>query len=71
MRKPLVFEHRRLRSVGSIWWDSFVINSEVRRKILNPRAQPLKQTLNHNGLKWFGRALLMPTERLSQRTLRC
>lgn len=50
----LVFEHCYLRTVGGIWWEDFVCNSEARRKILSPRIKSLERALNHNRLIWLG-----------------
>lgn len=39
VRIPLMFEHRCLRNISRIWWESFVNNSEVRCRVLDPRTQ--------------------------------
>lgn len=37
LRRPLVFEHRRLADTGRICWKDHVSDSEVRRKVLDSR----------------------------------
>lgn len=59
--RRLVFEHRCLREVGRICWENFVSNSEVRRKELGFRFQPLEQVFNENRLRWMGHVLCMRT----------
>ena len=37
IRRLSVFDHRCLRSIGKIWWEHRISNTEVRRRVLGPR----------------------------------
>lgn len=41
-----MFKHRCPRRIGNIWYSNFVSNSIVRREVVGPVVQPLKQVLN-------------------------
>lgn len=58
-----MIEHRCLRGNGGVSWEDPVSNSEVRLKVLGPKAQSLKQAPKQNNL-WR-----MPAYRLSKCTL--
>lgn len=57
---------RRLcfRSIGRKWWENYVSNSEVRRKILGTAIQFFEQALNANRLRRMGHVLPISTGRL-------
>lgn len=43
-----VAEHQCLHNIARTWWQNFTSNSEVRRRLLDHRAQPLKGTRDLN-----------------------
>lgn len=51
MRVLLVFQHGSLYSVGRLWFQDFMSNSEIRRMLLSSSVQCWKQTLNQN--RWW------------------
>lgn len=50
LRRLSPFGHRCLRSTRRLYWEDFVSNSEVRRKVPSPKVQSLKQALNQSRL---------------------
>lgn len=48
-----LFENRRPFVTGRMWWEIFMVNSEVRLKVLGPRVKSSEQATNQNKLRWF------------------
>lgn len=65
----LLVEHRCLRSTGRMWWGSFVSNSEISHKVLDPRVQSWEQPLIQYRLRRLRLVLHMSAERLLRCTL--
>ena len=64
-----MFDHRCLRSIGKIWWEHRISNTEVRRRVLGPRNMSVIEQLHHHRLRWLGRVLHMSEDRLPRRAL--
>ena len=61
-------DHHCLRSIGKIWWEHRISNTEVRRRVLGPKNTSIEQLRNHR-LRWLGPVLRMSDDRLPRRAL--
>ena len=64
-----MFDHRCLRSIGEIWWEHKIGNTEVRRTVLGPRNMSVIEQLHSHKLRRLGYVLRMSDNRLPQRAL--
>ncbi|VDP44161.1 unnamed protein product, partial [Schistosoma curassoni] len=62
--KLLVFDHRCLRNIARISWDHRVSSSEVRRRLLGNDSKSVDEVVNLHRLRWLGRVLRIPNNRL-------
>ena len=70
VRRLSVFDHRCLRSIGKIWWEHRISNTEVRGRVLGPREhESVIEQLHHHRLRWLGHVLCMSDDRLPRRAL--
>ena len=69
VRRLSVFDHRCLRSIGKIWWEHRISNTEVRRRVLGPKNMSIIEQLHHHRLRWLGHVLRMSDDRLPRRAL--
>ena len=64
-----VFDHRCLRSIGKIWWEHRISNTEVRRGVLGPKYMSVIEQVHNHRLRRLGHVLRMSDDRLTRRTL--
>ena len=64
VRRLSVFDHRCLRSIGKIWWEHRISNTEVRRRVLGPKNMSIIEQLHNHRLRWLGHVLRMSDDRL-------
>ena len=64
-----MFDHRCLRSIGKIWWEHRISNTEVRRRVLGPKNMSIIEQLHNHRLRWLGHVLRMSDDRLPRRAL--
>ena len=64
IRRLSVFDHRCLRSIGKIWWEHRISNTEVRRRVLGPKNMSVIEQLHNHRLRWLGHVLRMSDDRL-------
>ena len=64
IRTLSVFDHRCLRSIGQIWWEHRISNTEVRRRVSRPKNMSIIEQLPHHRLRWLGHLLRMSDDRL-------
>ena len=69
IRRVLVFEHHCFRSIGKIWWEQRISNTDVGRRFLGPRNISVIEQLHNHRLRWLGHVLRMSDDRLSPRAL--
>ena len=69
IRRLSVFDHRCLRSIGKIWWEHRISNTEVRRRVLGPKNMSIIEQLHNHRLRWLGHVLRMSDDRLPRRAL--
>ena len=71
MNDRLFFSIKRrcLRSIGKIWWEHRISNTEVRWRVLGPRNMPVIEQLYNHRLRWLGHVLRMMDDRLARRAL--
>ena len=69
VRRPSVFDHRCLRSIGKICWEHRISNTEVRRRVLGRRKMSVIEQLHHHIPRWLGHVLRMSNDRLPRRAL--
>ena len=59
-----MFDHRCRRSIGEVWWEHRISNTEVRRRILGPKNMSIIEQLHNHRLRWLGHVLCMSEDRL-------
>ena len=64
-----MFDHRCLRSIGKIWWEHRISNTEVRRRVLGPKNISVIEQLHHHRLRWLEHVLRVSDDRLPRRVL--
>ena len=64
IRRLSVFDHRCLRSIGKVWWEHRISNTEVRRRVLGPKNMSIIEQLHNHRLRWLGHVLRMSDDRL-------
>jgi hypothetical protein len=69
VRQVSVFDHRCLRSIARVRWDTRVSNAEVRRRVLGVRGLSVECLINLYRLRWLGHVLRMPGDRLPRRSM--
>ncbi|VDP24084.1 unnamed protein product [Schistosoma margrebowiei] len=68
-RKLLVFDHRCFRNIAGVCWDHWIINIEVRRRVLGNDGKSVDEVVNLHRLRWLGQVLRMPEHRLPRHTM--
>ncbi|VDP86550.1 unnamed protein product, partial [Schistosoma mattheei] len=58
---------RCLRNIARIFWDDWVSNIEVRRRVLENDSKSVDEVVNLHRLRWLGHVLRMPEHRLPRR----
>ena len=58
-----------LQSIGKIWWEHRISNTEVRRRVLGPKNTSIIEQLHHHRLRWLGHVLRMSDNCLPRRAL--
>ena len=69
IRRLSVLDHRCLRSIGKIWWEHKISNTEVRWRVLGPKNMSIIEQVHHHRPRWLGHVLRMSGNRLLRRAL--
>ncbi|KAG5455244.1 hypothetical protein CSKR_106451 [Clonorchis sinensis] len=70
VKRPSLFDRRCLRSIARVWWEHRISNAEVRRMVFGRNKSPtIDELITLHRLRWLGRELRMPLDRLPRRVL--